>query len=102
MKLITALVLSVTALTAHAGDPAECNRIWKNNPNDPTGQFFKLCMKPSARIGMTKEQVINDTEWGKPEKINATTTVNGTSEQWRYFGGGYLYFVNGKLTAIRS
>ena len=90
------------ASSVYAGDKADCDRVWKNNPNDRDGHFYKLCLKPSARIGMTKDQVINDTEWGKPEKVNTTTTASGNTEQWRYFGGGYLYFTNGRLTAIRN
>ena len=105
MKLITALILSITALTAQAGDLAECNRVWKSEKglaNDPTGHFYQLCIKPSASIGMSRVQVLNNTEWGKPEKIYTTTTALGTSEQWKYWPSGYLYFTNGKLTAIQN
>lgn len=57
--------------------------------------------KPGARIGMTPSQVINDTQWGRPESVNRTTTARGTSEQWVYGAGSYLYFVNGVLTTIQ-
>lgn len=58
--------------------------------------------KPGARIGMSPEQVTKETSWGKPNHINRTTTVNGVHEQWVYGGGNYLYFENGRLTAIQN
>jgi hypothetical protein len=53
------------------------------------------------RIGMTIQNVI-DSSWGRPEKINKTITASGTSEQWVYLNGGYLYFENGLLTTIQQ
>lgn len=58
--------------------------------------------KPPARIGMSKDQVIKATQWGEPDTINTTTTSEGTSEQWVYGDGHYLYFRNGRLTAIQA
>lgn len=58
--------------------------------------------KPGAYIGMTPQQVINDTNWGKPKSINRTTTAAGTSEQWVYGIGTYLYFDNDRLTSIQQ
>jgi len=52
------------------------------------------------RIGMTAEEARNST-WGKPKKINKTTTEYGTSEQWVY-GSRYLYFEDGVLSAIQE
>lgn len=52
-------------------------------------------------IGMTKTEVENST-WGKPSKINKTTTAYGIHEQWVYSNGKYLYFDNGKLTSIQE
>ena len=52
-------------------------------------------------IGMTKQQVL-DSMWGDPTKINKTTTKYGISEQWVYPNNNYLYFENGKLTAIQN
>ena len=64
---------------------------------------------PGARIGMTTKAVINETQWGAPKKINRTTTASGVREQWVYDHcgynrcyNGYLYFTNGKLTAIQN
>ena len=97
-QLITAVVLTATALTAQAGDPVECAKVWV----DKTGYYYKICIKPSARIGMTSSQVLNETEWGKPEKVNKTITAAGVREQWVYWSGEYLYFNNGKLTTIQQ
>ncbi len=58
--------------------------------------------KPGARIGMSPEQVTKETSWGKPNHINRTTTAYGVHEQWVYGGGNYLYFENGRLTAIQN
>lgn len=57
--------------------------------------------KGGVRIGMTSKQVLNSS-WGRPSDINRTTTAHGVSEQWVYNGSSYLYFTNGKLTAIQN
>jgi len=51
-------------------------------------------------IGDTKEIVLES--WGQPEDINRTTTAYGTTEQWVYGLGCYIYFENGKVTAIQD
>lgn len=53
-----------------------------------------------VRIGMSPEQVIASS-WGKPKKINRTTTAQGERQQWVY-SGGYLYFTNGVLTGVQN
>lgn len=58
--------------------------------------------KPGASIGMTPAQVVNETNWGKPKSINSTTTATGTTEQWVYGIGTYLYFTNNRLTSIQQ
>lgn len=50
---------------------------------------------------MTQEQVIISS-WGKPNKINRTTTANGTYEQWVYLNYKYIYLDNGIVTAIQE
>lgn len=57
--------------------------------------------KEGVTIGMTKQQVL-DSMWGEPQKINRTATAYGVSEQWVYPNGNYLYFENGRLTAIQN
>lgn len=57
--------------------------------------------KPGVKIGMTSKTVLENTSWGKPIRINTTTTKYGSTEQWVY-GGGYIYFKNGKVTGIQN
>lgn len=52
-------------------------------------------------IGMSKEDVIASS-WGHPESVNKTSTAYGTNEQWVYSSGSYLYFDDGKLTAVQN
>ncbi|MBT2278846.1 hypothetical protein J7E51_12815 [Priestia megaterium] len=56
----------------------------------------------NPQIGMTKEEVINDTRWGKPNDVNRTITKYGVEEQWVYNVYGYLYFEDDKVTAIQN
>lgn len=56
--------------------------------------------KEGVSIGMTQDRVLQSS-WGKPRKINRTTTLTREREQWVY-DGGYLYFDNGILTAIQN
>lgn len=62
----------------------------------------QLAAKPSAAIGMSKAQVLNSTNWGKPKSVNTTTNAYGTQEQWIYSDYQYLYFDNGKLSTIQQ
>lgn len=57
-------------------------------------------MKGSVYIGMTKDMAIE--AWGKPTKVNTTTTAYGVHEQWVYGNSNYLYFDDGKLTSIQN
>jgi hypothetical protein len=55
-------------------------------------------------IEMSKEDV-RASSWGRPNKVNATTTAYGTREQWVYgdYGQrGFLYFDGETLTAIQN
>lgn len=58
--------------------------------------------RPGARLGMTREQVLNKTNWGAPKDSNRAITRYGTHEQWIYGGHSYLYFTNGRLTTIQQ
>lgn len=53
------------------------------------------------KIGMTSNEVLNS-KWGKPEKINRTTTAYGISEQWVYNSSRYVYLKDGIVTAIQD
>lgn len=68
------------------------------NYNNYIAEQEKIKNTP-PQIGMTKEQVENGA-WGKPNRINKTTYEWGTTEQWCYSNGRYVYFKNGNVTAI--
>jgi len=58
-----------------------------------------------AKMGMTKNQVLAKTHWGKPDYINTTTDELGKIEQWIYgnhLKGSvkYLLFDRSKLALI--
>jgi hypothetical protein len=59
---------------------------------------FYTILQGKVKIGMTKEMC--QMSWGVPEKINETITSGKKTEQWVY-SDNYLYFDNGKLTAIQ-
>lgn len=52
-------------------------------------------------IGMTQDQV-RASKWGRPRDINRTTNSSGSTEQWVYGNGNYLYFRNGLLETIQN
>ena len=65
-----------------------------------------LAALPDAELGMTEEQV-RETNWGEPTSVNRTTMVNHVREQWVYTDDDgtsrrFLYFDNGRLTAIQN
>jgi hypothetical protein len=45
---------------------------------------------------------VYETSWGKPKRINTTTTKYGVHEQYVYFGDRYVYLDNGVVTAIQE
>ena len=60
-----------------------------------------------AKMGMSKDQVLARTHWGKPNYINSTTDELGKIEQWIYgnhLKGAikYLIFDRNKLISIRT
>lgn len=65
-----------------------------------------LAALPDAQLGMTEQQV-RETNWGEPDSVNRTTMVNHVREQWAYTDDDgtsrrFLYFDNGRLTAIQN
>lgn len=57
--------------------------------------------KQGVSIGMTREEVLASS-WGKPQRVNTTTTAYRVREQWVYGDNNYLYFENGILTSIQN
>jgi hypothetical protein len=64
------------------------------------GQKDRCARLGGAKIGLDAEGVRKSC-WGKPQRINTTTTANHTHEQWVY-GGGYLYLDDGVVTSIQT
>lgn len=65
----------------------------------------ELAKKPNPKIGMTKKQVLNDTNWGEPNGIRTFITAKGAREVWTYNTYNnykFLYFDSGKLTMIEQ
>lgn len=72
------------------------------------GDFSKKDV--GAKIGMTREQVLNKSYWGRPENTYVDFDMNDKNELWVYqtYGErngssqrmGLLFFINGKLTHI--
>jgi len=54
-------------------------------------------------IGMTKDEVIK--LWGRPQEDHRSMYASGEHNQWVYIGccnnRDYVYFENGKLTAVQ-
>ncbi|OIJ22027.1 hypothetical protein BKP45_04945 [Anaerobacillus alkalidiazotrophicus] len=57
--------------------------------------------KPLPKVGMTSNEVL-ESRWGKPEKVNRTTTANRVREQWAYPNFKYIYLEDGIVTAIKD
>lgn len=67
--------------------------------------LLKKGIDTGAKMGMTKNQVLAKTHWGKPDYINTTTDELGKIEQWIYgslLKGSvkYLIFDRSKLISI--
>lgn len=57
--------------------------------------------KGGVSVGMTRAQV-HASCWGKPQRVNTTTTTGGDHEQYVYPGYNYLYLRNGIVTSIQT
>ena len=75
-----------------------------SNPKDQYPNMsqvnWNLVTKGKVKIGWDKK--LCKLSWGEPEKINTTKGSFGTHVQWVYPDESYLYFENGKLTAIQN
>lgn len=60
----------------------------------------QLAKKPDAKIGMSKNQVLNNSKWGQPKNIITTVDASGKSEKWLYSKQEYLHFKNDKLISM--
>lgn len=59
--------------------------------------------KPGVSIGMTKKQVANDTDWGRPESARRIINSDGTWDFWYYNDEtSILTFLDGELYEIET
>lgn len=73
--------------------PSKSETVFRNGNNIDVG----------AKIGMTPNQVLTKTHWGKPQYTNVTTDEMGKLEQWIYGDHvNFLIFDNDKLISIRQ
>lgn len=69
-------------------------------PSDWPQQVVDLIQHRRAKVGMKEKQAL--LAWGLPKRVNRTTTARGSSEQWVYESGSYLYLDNGIVSAIQN
>ena len=90
----------------------EFNALWRRvvlEESKATAQALKQqdakdkaeARKKGVKVGMNREQVLASM-WGKPQRVNTTTSAYGEREQWVYGLNAYLYFENGILTTIQN
>lgn len=77
-------------------------KIIKQKHKGWTNEDCNIIGKGEIAIGMDAEQVV--AAWGRPYKINKTTTGTSTHEQWvmHQHGSTYIYFDNGILKTIQQ
>lgn len=61
---------------------------------------WNLIRQSRIRIGMSKDAC--RLSWGEPDDINTSRGRWGVHEQWVYSRNRYVYFENGKLSAIQD
>ena len=61
---------------------------------------WNLIRQGRIRIGMSKDAC--KLSWSEPDDINTSRGRWGVHEQWVYSGNRYVYFENGKLSAIQD
>jgi len=54
------------------------------------------------RVGMSPEQVINDTWWGRPGQTKTLSTAGGRTEiwYWGWYNQQWVVFTNGSVSAV--
>ena len=101
-KRIEAKEEQFTWMAKQEAESAEIDARYAKEEAAEKAERDRLAKLPGVRVGMTASEVLTKTSWGKPSRVNRTTTSNGTREQWVYFGQNYLYFNNNILTAVQN
>lgn len=73
---------------------------WQDSIAKQEKNRLAAAKQQGVSIGMSTQQVM-DSNWGRPRKVNTTTTANTVRQQWVY-DGGYLYFEDGVLRSIQD
>lgn len=97
---IAGILAAQAAAEAEAAEAERRRRIADYRSRGWSQRAVDAIMARRIYVGMTPEMVIES--WGRPEDVNRTITAAGTSEQWVYGLGSYVYFDNGVLTAIQN
>jgi len=75
-----------------------------DNPRDLypeiSDEMWTMIQNGRVKIGMTKTEA--ELAWGKPKEINTDIYGSSSQEQWVYSSSSYIYFENGKLSAIQN
>lgn len=67
---------------------------------DISDEMWDMIQNCKVKIGMTKTEA--ELSWGKPKEINVGIYGSSSQDQWVYGTNSYLYFENGKLSAIQN
>jgi hypothetical protein len=51
-------------------------------------------------VGMTREEVTR--AWGKPDRVDRSSSGAGVREQWAYENGSYVYFGSETVTSVEK
>lgn len=78
------------------------DEVWREHYNKYNGIVTTNSESIPITLGLTDQEVLYKTSWGKPKIINKTETINFVREQWVYPNNNYLYFEDGYLTSIQS
>jgi hypothetical protein len=96
-------------LEARLRDPAiseNDKKIYQRQFDADLKEYRLLKAGPPPRVGMTKLQFYDGTNWGTHYTTNKTSTAKGIREQLifetKLGGRRYLYFENDVLTAIQE
>jgi hypothetical protein len=68
---------------------------------DPAVAAAECKRRGNPRIGMTAKQV-EASCWGKPQHVNRRETARGTTDQYVYGDGRFVYLRNGIVTSIQA
>ena len=49
---------------------------------------------------MTRDEVVR--AWGKPDRVDRSSSGAGVREQWAYENGSYVYFGNETVTSVEK